>query len=134
MSDQGRQPTENGELTITINGLEVPSQNRRDRWHWRQRTKHRTDCEIGIMGAIGGRCTKPFGHKVKLTIVSVRKQRMRDHANLVGGCKSLVDAVVNVGLLADDDDEHVEIEYQQQTRHGSEVRTILRFTDLEAER
>jgi hypothetical protein len=41
------------------------------------------------------------------------RQRQYDHANLVGGCKAAVDAMVLAGLLVDDSPHWAEIYYRQ---------------------
>jgi len=53
------------------------------------------------------------GTKISVTITSYRRQAITDHANLVGGCKGLVDALVNTGILIDDQDGMVDIKYNQ---------------------
>lgn len=44
-----------------------------------------------------------------------------DHDNLVGGCKPLVDALVKVGLLADDTPALVHVTYEQERGTGCRV-------------
>ena len=44
-----------------------------------------------------------------------------DHDNLVGGCKPLVDALVKVGLIADDRREFVAVTYEQERGTGCRV-------------
>lgn len=41
------------------------------------------------------------------------RQREFDEANLVGGCKGLVDSVVRLGMLVDDSRKHAQIIYKQ---------------------
>lgn len=50
-----------------------------------------------------------------------------DHDNLVGGCKPLVDALVKVGLLADDRPGLATVTYDQERGAGCrvEVRAVL---------
>jgi hypothetical protein len=51
----------------------------------------------------------------KVTIVAIRTRKIKDYANLVGGCKGLVDAMVYNGILADDSEEMCQITYLQTT-------------------
>jgi Holliday junction resolvase RusA-like endonuclease len=44
-----------------------------------------------------------------------------DHDNLVGGCKPLVDALVKVGLIADDRPGLVTVTYEQERGAGCRV-------------
>ena len=52
------------------------------------------------------------------------REREMDHANLVGGAKGMVDAMVRVGLLVDDSPKWFEAEYRQvrSDRSGLHVR------------
>ena len=49
-----------------------------------------------------------------MRITSLRPRLITDHANLVGGCKGLVDALVSCGLAYDDADEWLTVEYAQE--------------------
>lgn len=55
--------------------------------------------------------------KNKRRVIVVRhykgNQKERDYLNLVGGCKSLIDALVSEELLIDDDPGNVEDHYKQ---------------------
>ena len=69
----------------------------------------------------------------KVVITTYRKQRIRDHANLVGGCKGLIDALVNAQLLHDDSDLWMEAEYHQELASKSPTGkpyTIVQITHL----
>ena len=51
-----------------------------------------------------------------------------DPDNLAGGCKSLLDAIRDVGLILDDDAKSVSVEYRQRRpRDGEETGTELEF-------
>ena len=53
-------------------------------------------------------------------LYSGRGQR-RDRGNIVGGCKPLLDALTNVGLLVDDKEEFLEDHYDQQKANAKGV-------------
>lgn len=57
-----------------------------------------------------------------------------DHDNLVGGCKPLVDALVKVGLIADDRREFVAVTYEQERGAGCRVEVRAAETDATLER
>ena len=51
--------------------------------------------------------------KRKVRITSIRKRRL-DKDNLYFGAKPLVDALKSLGLIVDDDPEHLELEIEQE--------------------
>ncbi len=92
---------------------EVPSQNVRERWHWRRQRREVASCAdlvryfahaAGVADATGPR---------RLKITSYRRRLITDRANLVGGCKGLVDGLVRARVLVDDRDQLAELEYEQ---------------------
>ena len=102
------------EIRLTI-PLETPSQNTRDHQHWRARQRHRQKCETQLTAAwLHAGCPRkaPTGVHVELLIQSCRWAQL-DHANLVGGCKGLVDALVRQGFLTDDRVEYLSDTYEQ---------------------
>lgn len=103
--------------TLTI-PVEVPSQNRTNEWHWSMRHKHTKRCGFLLVQAGGLKLPKATG-KRSCHILSFRRQRCHDIANLVGGAKGLVDAIVRIGLLVDDKDSLAALSYDQSTlRHS----------------
>lgn len=96
----------------------IPSQNVRDRWHWRQRSRERDQWVASLRAIILADRIKLPHHpqKIHLTITSIRRQRIKDDANLRGGAKGMVDALVTVGVLHDDSNAWCYIEYRQMTR------------------
>lgn len=93
--------------------LEVPSQNVRERQHW---SKQQRELKAwtrwflyskrpgGLDDATGKRC---------VAIIAYRTRRCSDQANLVGGCKGVIDALVRAKLLVDDSIEWMEASYTQ---------------------
>jgi hypothetical protein len=116
------------EIRLTI-PLETPSQNTRDHQHWRARHRHRQQCEKAITAAwlhAGAPAKPPTGLHVELVVESYRWAQL-DHANLVGGCKGLVDALVRQGFLTDDRVEYLTDAYTQ-TVDRKHRRTVITLT------
>lgn len=115
--------------SITIH-REVPSQNKRERWHWAVQRKEVTTwaqffafhkSKLGLQNACGPR---------KLVITAYRKQRIQDYANLVGGCKGLLDGMVRAKLLVDDNMEMVTVEYKQELASKSPTKKPLTVIEI----
>lgn len=119
---------------------DVPSQNERERSHWRVQRRevlnwlslasNRTDAQR--VGTWASRACSPslpgsglflYRHdtwtgfaKRTVRITSYRARLLTDHANLVGGCKGLIDGLVRAGLLVDDADAWMSAAYCQELR------------------
>ena len=91
----------------------IPSQNVRERQHWAKRSRDGKKCEVMIR--VRSRHIPKATGRRRLKIISYRRRKMPDDANLRGGCKGLVDACVRAGLLLDDRDSLALIEYEQHT-------------------
>lgn len=92
---------------------EVPSQNKRERWHWSKQRREVSGWTQWFMYAMRpGRLDVATG-KRKVHIHAFRRQRCRDEANLIGGCKGLIDGLVRAGLLVDDDRAHATFTYAE---------------------
>lgn len=95
--------------------FQIPGQNKRERWHWRkQRREVKSATYLVSLMMAQLRIPVATGPRL-IRIVSYRRQRFHDHANLVGGCKGLVDGMVKAGLLIDDKDTLARFEYTQAT-------------------
>ncbi len=90
------------------------SQNQRDKAHWRRRAIVRGQWTNWVIFALKGRRTPPAAGRALVEIVSRRAQLIRDDANLRGGAKELVDALVHAGLLRDDSDDAAYFRYRQE--------------------
>lgn len=89
----------------------VPSQNVRDHWHWSKRHADTKQCENMIRVKAQN---VPRATETRLVYVTAyRKTRCSDIANLIGGAKGIIDALVRVGLLVDDKDAKASIFYEQ---------------------
>lgn len=98
-----------GESTVSLNrllrvGYWTRSAMRRDWW---------MQLLVTLRGSYGARVAmhRPTGKRY----VRITRQTPKffDFDNFVGGCKVLVDAMVDVGLIAGDSAEWVEVEYRQ---------------------
>lgn len=101
-------------IRIIIPGL-LPSQNVRERSHWATRRRQEKRWERAILWQTGIE-DGTTSRRRKVRIISFRRQRITDHANLVGGAKGLVDCLVRAGLLVDDSDRWASISYDQGLR------------------
>ncbi len=101
-----RQPS--GAWCLTIPGV-PPSQNLLDREHWASRRSR----VLEITGALtmlrrSYRLGAPVLERVEISVVACyAMRRRRDVANVLGGLKQHVDAIVHAGWAADDDAEHL---------------------------
>lgn len=114
--------------------LEIPkrieSLNKYRNLHWSQKGgKGKNSVKMSwywsILSACGRRARKPYPEAY---IVSFRKGRLLDEDNLIGGAKPVVDAIVNAGLLKDDDKKSCKIHYYQHKKIRDE-KTIIYFPE-----
>jgi hypothetical protein len=122
--------------TIAI-PYEVPSQNTRDGWHWSRCDKD-TKAAERLIRFLGNTVPRPTGRRL-VEVIAYRKQRCADTANLIGGAKGLLDALVRAGLLKDDRDQLAAITYDQHPlsklpddhlkRFGRVPVTVITLTD-----
>lgn len=115
------------ENTIVI-GRRIPSQNTRDHMHPMERHRERNDWITLLRHCIGPMPAPPTEHQ-NIFITSYRAQLITDSANLVGGAKGLVDAMVHIGLMLDDSDRWVHISYEQKKCKRVDERTEI-YCDL----
>jgi hypothetical protein len=100
-----------GAITIVVQRT-LPSQNVRDRWHWRTRHADRDAWRLLLRAAVRSLPRRPDG-RMHVTITSLRQALIQDDANLRGGAKGLVDALVGLGFIRDDSSRYVHIDYHQ---------------------
>lgn len=101
---------------------EIPSQNKTDKEHWsvdhRRGKRFERDLLLDLLIQTRKKARDKWTSRpafVKLKVISQRRRRITDDANLRGGAKSFIDAIKRLGLIYDDDDDHVSIEYVQKT-------------------
>jgi hypothetical protein len=101
-------------IRLIIHGL-LPSQNRRERAHWRARRRQEKSWDLSIRCQVSVEDTTTSRRRA-VKVISYRRQRITDCANLVGGAKGLIDCLVRAGLLVDDSDRWCSISYHQRLR------------------
>ncbi len=113
-------------ITLAI-PREVLSHNLLYHAHWSAVSKDRRAWEsfvhVVALHAKAERSELP--RRCTVRILAVRKRLIRDTANLVGGCKGLVDALVSQRLIYDDADRWCTITYAQELCHGQPPSTIV---------
>jgi hypothetical protein len=98
----------------------IPSQNEYNGWHWSRRHRHSKAVGTQLVRAGALAVPKATGRRW-LLVMSYRRQRCRDIANLIGGAKGEIDALVRLGLLKDDCDDLAVIDYDQDTLKRSPI-------------
>lgn len=122
--------------TIVLAGYEVPSQNAREKAHWSAHRRERKALTWRVLAALAGVGCPHLGRKRHVAVIAMRRVRIRDSANLVGGCKALLDALVAAGVLRDDSDRWASIDYDQglHRRAGfDQPTTVVRIYDLDGD-
>jgi hypothetical protein len=120
--------------TVLVIGFEVPSQNRTDRRHWSACWKDRKRINWLLVAALPQAGCPHGGRRRRVEIIAYRRRLIADKANLIGGAKTLVDAIVGAGVLVDDSDRWAEITYDQALiSKGGHDRptTVIRIYDLD---
>lgn len=87
----------------------VPSANTTTREHWRARARRVDEIAtvLGMLRLADGRGIPPLPRARLRLALHFRDRRRRDPQNYLGGAKQLVDALVRIGVLVDDDAEHL---------------------------
>lgn len=113
--------------------LEIPkrieSQNVYNKWHWSRRAGNGKKSEKmnwywSIISACGTRKRKAYYEGYILSF----RTKLVDDGNLKGGCKPLVDALVDAGLLIDDDVKSCRLHYYQHKKIREE-KTVIYFPE-----
>ena len=91
--------------------VEIKSQNVMERLHWSDRHRLRQEYELLIRNQMTLNDVEKAkkGQKFKLAITTYRNRLMRDEANISGGAKQMIDALVNEGFIWDDSIDCMEI-------------------------
>lgn len=113
--------------------LQIPGQNQRERWHWAKQRR-----EVKQWASAAGYLFYVLGVKEatgprRVSITSYRRQRFHDDANLVGGCKGLIDGLVRAGLLVDDSRQWATFTYAQDLASASPLGKGVPCTLIEIE-
>jgi len=119
--------TKTNKNTIVIERRTL-SQNTRDRLHHMEKHKERNQWILLLRFCISPMPPPPQEHQ-NIIITSFREKLILDHANLVGGMKGLIDAMVAAGLMFDDSDRWITVEYKQEKCKRIDERTEI-YLDL----
>lgn len=119
----------------TVIGMDAPLQNNRAvnagpaRWRYK---KERSAWESSLQFAmvVGGVPKATGRRRVTIERRYSGQQRVCDIPNLVGGCKTVLDAMVRVGLLVDDSPEHFEGYFHQRRVEKHERGTLITIEEL----
>jgi|TARA_R100001463_G_scaffold579_4_gene2459 hypothetical protein len=94
--------------------ITIKSRNVLDRQHWAKKSVLKKEYALLIRNQMRlnniEEVTEP--KKLNLNIVSTRK-RLLDYDNLVGGCKQLIDALIEENYIYDDSPKWLELSVQQ---------------------
>ncbi len=110
-----------------------PSRNVLDKMHWRARHRLRKNVEDEIAGEVFISPTfkvwKHAGSPFFRHVALYRIGRIKDHDNLVGGAKQILDSLgpKGVGLIEDDSDDKVEVTYYQGGKHDRTILQAINF-------
>jgi hypothetical protein len=114
--------------------LQIPGQNKRERWHWAKQRREVSGWEVQFRALTSPASLAPYtAKKLHVTITSYRRQRFHDEANLIGGCKGLVDGLVRAGVLVDDSTTWATFTYRQETLAKSPLGYLQPCTVVEIE-
>lgn len=109
---------EDGGETLRLCVPETPTQNTWDRWHYRDRGRHREHCLLVLAAEVRpllGRFDSPWAREATLDVVRCSRGTIpADRLNVWGGLKAAVDCVLlprperpGIGLLVDDGPNHL---------------------------
>ena len=94
--------------------ITIKSRNVLDRLHWAKKSMLKKEYALLIRNQMRLNDIEQVKNpkKLNLSIVSVRK-RLLDYDNLVGGCKQLIDALIEENYIYDDSPKWLEMNIQQ---------------------
>lgn len=102
----------------------TPSQNETNNWHWAKRARHRKDMGAWVQSVLAKKELQLA--PVPRSVIFIRcGVRQLDKGNLIGGCKSLLDALVKGGLFVDDSPRWIDDHYDQKTCSRAQIGTIV---------
>lgn len=92
---------------------EVPSQNVTMRTHWRSLNSQNKRLLHQIMVCVLSQAHPVADGPRTVRVMAYRVQRIKDHANLIGGAKGLIDCLKRARLIVDDCDSLMVATYEQ---------------------
>lgn len=89
--------------------MTVHSRNKIDQMHWSEKRKLRQDYQIFVRQQMSHfRYAKAEPEEMfSIDITACRIREIKDHDNLVGGCKQLIDALSNELFIWDDESKYI---------------------------
>ncbi len=123
-------------ITLTI-PMRIWSQNQSDRAHWAKRLKVKKDWRrmICLLLLSSGPRRRPTEHRT--VYITSYRTHLLDQMNLIGGAKSLADAMVELHLLRDDCPTYATFVFRQEKCKRDDERTVIEIEgndDGEAEK
>lgn len=113
---------------------EIPSHNKHyHAAHWSVVTRERKAWETATMVAAAHAKAErsELPRHCTVRILAKRKRLIRDIANLIGGAKPLVDALVSLRLIYDDADRWCTLHYAQELCRGKAPSTVVQIEETE---
>jgi len=96
------------------------------RWAYKaERNRWEAMLEATLADLSSGVASATSKRRVTITRCYFGRQQHRDHDNLVGGCKAMVDALVRTGVLVDDNAKGAQIFYRQERATPTGVRFLV---------
>jgi len=115
---------------LTIQVSQTPSQNQiKNWWKLRNQTK-KYECELKNCGLILKSKKINLKEKKRVEITRYSPSKLLDFGNLVGGCKPLLDAMKNVGLIYDDSIAYIQDTYTQLKCSKGMEKTIVKISEI----
>ena len=109
---EGSRSPNSSPLVITL-PIRIQSRNVLDRQHWAVKRKDKKMYSLLVRNQM--RLHKiPLADpkKYKISIISMRKRQL-DYDNLVGGCKYLIDALIDEQFIFDDSPKYLDLKISQ---------------------
>ena len=113
-------------ITIELPFL-TPSQNERDRWHFRKRGRFKEQCCAAVMVGLAKAGVHGIDWPERRVEVSITRYSAGelDDDNLRGGAKDLIDALVLMRVLRDDKPRWLTAHYDQRKVPRTEACTVI---------
>ena len=112
-----------GILDVLELPIRIKSRNVLDKEHWAVKRRSKKEYALLIRNQMKlNKIPKAKKEKYKIHIISFRKREL-DYDNLVGGCKYIIDALIDEGFIYDDSPDYINLTIQQIP--GSEYKTYI---------
>lgn len=119
-----------GQQIRIVVDMPTPSLNETQRMHWAKLRRLYQKWQLHVFARAFEARAEPASGKRRV-IIERRGKRYLDEDNLFGGCKIVIDALKNEGLLVDDNAENMELKVvQTKPEKGSLPCTIITLEDV----